>query len=51
MWFFVFSVAGLTITNDRARMAPQTAANELIFLHDAIPAIRHYKDTCASATL
>jgi hypothetical protein len=43
----VFSVAGLTIAKDRARMAPQTA-NELIFLHDAIPAIRHYKDTRAN---
>jgi hypothetical protein len=43
----VFSVAGLTIAKDRARMAPQTA-NELIFLHDAIPAIRHYKDTHAN---
>jgi len=37
----VFSVAGLTIAKDRARMAPQTA-NELIVLHDAIPAIRKY---------
>jgi hypothetical protein len=37
----VFSVAGLTIAKDRARLAPQTA-NELIILHDAIPAIRKY---------
>lgn len=37
----VFSGAGLTIAKDRARLAPQTA-NELIFLHDAIPAIKRY---------
>jgi hypothetical protein len=32
----VFSSAGLTIAKDHGRLAPQTA-NELIFLHDAIP--------------
>jgi hypothetical protein len=40
-----FSVAGLTIAKDRARMAPQTA-NELIVLHDAIPTIRKYIQSC-----
>jgi hypothetical protein len=30
----VFSSAGLTIANDRARMIPENAAN-LVFLHDA----------------
>jgi hypothetical protein len=35
----VFSAAGLTIAKDCARLAPQTA-NELIFLHDAIPALK-----------
>ena len=40
----VFSVAGLTIAKDRARLAPQTA-NELIFLHDALPAIRNYEES------
>jgi hypothetical protein len=34
----VFSTAGLTISKDRARLASQTA-NELIFLHDVLPAI------------
>jgi hypothetical protein len=38
----VFSVAGLTIAKDRARLAPQTA-NELIFLHDAIPALQKFE--------
>jgi hypothetical protein len=42
----VFSVAGLTIAKDRARLAPQTA-NELIFLHDALPAIRNYEQSKA----
>jgi hypothetical protein len=37
----VFSVAGLTITKDRARLASDTA-NELIFLHDALPGIQKY---------
>jgi hypothetical protein len=40
----VFSVAGLTISKDRARLAPQTA-NELIFLHDALPGIRKYEES------
>jgi len=34
----VFSVAGLTIAKNRARLAPETA-NELIFLHEAVLAI------------
>jgi hypothetical protein len=38
----VFSVAGLTIAKERARLAPHTA-NELIFLHDALPALEKYK--------
>ncbi len=37
-----FSVAGLTIAKDRARLAPQTA-NELIFLHDAISALQKFE--------
>jgi hypothetical protein len=38
----VFSNAGLTIAKDHARLTPQTA-NELVFLHDAIPAIREFE--------
>jgi hypothetical protein len=34
-------VAGLTIAKDRARLASDTA-NELIFLHDALPGIQKY---------
>ena len=37
----VFSTAGLTIANMRSRLLPDTAA-ELVFLHDALPAIEKY---------
>jgi hypothetical protein len=37
----VFSVVGLTIAKDRARLASDTA-NKLIFLHDALPGIQQY---------
>jgi len=40
----VFSVAGLTIAKDRSRLAPHTA-HELIFLHDAIPALRRFEES------
>jgi hypothetical protein len=40
----VFSTAGLTIAKDRARLASQTA-NELIFLHDALPAIQRFNQS------
>jgi hypothetical protein len=40
----VFSSAGLTIAKDHARLAPQTA-NELVFLHDALPAIKKYEQS------
>ena len=40
----VFSVAGLTIAKDRARLASGTA-NDLIFLHEALPAIERYKQS------
>lgn len=36
----VFSIVGLTIAQDHARLACDTAI-ELIFLHDALPAIHH----------
>ena len=39
----VFSCAGLTIANDRARLSSGNA-NELIFLHDAIPTIKKWED-------
>jgi hypothetical protein len=38
----VFSTAGLTIAKDRARLASHTA-NELIFLHDVLPAIAKFE--------
>ncbi len=38
----VFSVAGLTIAKDQARLNPQTA-NDLIFLLNALPAIRNFE--------
>jgi len=38
----VFSTAGLTISKDRARLPSQTA-NELIFLHDVLPAIAKFE--------
>jgi hypothetical protein len=40
----LFSTAGLTIAKDRARLASQTA-NELIFLHDALPAIQRFNQS------
>jgi hypothetical protein len=39
-----FSVAGLTIAKDWSRLAPQKA-NKLIFLHDAIPAMRRFEES------
>jgi hypothetical protein len=41
----VFSVASLTIAKDHANLAPQTA-NELIFLHEALPALEKYEESC-----
>jgi hypothetical protein len=40
----IFSVAGLMIVKDCSRLAPNTA-HELIFLHDAIPALRRFKES------
>jgi hypothetical protein len=40
----VFSSAGLTIAKDRARLAPETSANELVFLHEALPALKQFED-------
>jgi hypothetical protein len=37
----VYSVAGLTVAKDRAKLAYDTA-NELIILHDALPGIQKY---------
>jgi len=39
----VFSTAGLTIAKDQARLASDTAI-ELIFLHDALPAIHQFHE-------
>jgi hypothetical protein len=41
-----FSVAGLTITKDQARLAPQTA-NEVIFLNNTLPDIGKYEESHA----
>jgi hypothetical protein len=38
----MFSSAGLIIAEDHARLTPQTV-NELVFLHDVIPAIREFE--------
>jgi len=37
----VFSTAGLTIAKDRARLEA-SRANELVFLHDSVPALKKY---------
>jgi len=37
----VFSVTGLTISKDRARLVSDVA-NELVFLHDALPGVQKY---------
>jgi hypothetical protein len=39
----VFSAVGLTIAKDRARLDPDRA-NELVFLHDCIPALMRYNE-------
>jgi len=36
----VFSVAGTTISKDRAQLASDVA-NELVFLHDALPGVQN----------
>ena len=40
----VFSEAGLTIANDRARLSPQ-CAHEIAFLHETQPAIERFYAT------
>jgi len=40
----VFSAAGLMIAKDQARLDP-TNANELVFLHESLPAIRKYEES------
>lgn len=37
----VFSTAGITIANERAKLDPKDAG-DLVFLHDAVPAMRKY---------
>ncbi len=44
----VFSAAGLTITKDRARLDPDRA-NELVFLHDSLPALEAYQKAIIDA--
>jgi hypothetical protein len=38
----VFSTAGITIAKERSRLDPHNAG-ELLFLHDALPAIKKYE--------
>lgn len=40
----VFSTAGLTIINDHARLN-HVDAGDLVFLHDAMPALKKYKSS------
>jgi len=40
----VFSVAGITIAAERSRLCPETAG-ELVFLHDAGPALKKYDNS------
>ncbi len=42
----VFSTAGLTIAKERSRLDSATA-NELVFLHETVPALRRYKESIA----
>jgi hypothetical protein len=44
-----FSAAGLTIANNRAKL-DSDRANELVFLHEGIPAIEKYKVALARTT-
>ena len=39
----VFSLAGITIANDRARLLPENA-NELLFLREALVSVRKYEE-------
>ena len=40
----VFSTAGITIAKDRARLDPANA-NELVFLHESLPALKKFEDS------
>ena len=42
----IFSTAGLAISKHRAWLASQTV-NELIFLHDVLPAITKFEELCS----
>jgi hypothetical protein len=39
-----FSVAGITIANDQARLLPESA-NELLFLHEALVSVKRYEES------
>jgi hypothetical protein len=43
----VFSTAGLTIAKERSRINP-TTANELVFLHESLPSLKHNKESIAA---
>jgi hypothetical protein len=43
----VFSTAGLTIAKERSRLDP-TTANELVFLHESLPSLKHYQESIAA---
>jgi hypothetical protein len=43
----VISSAGLTISKERSHLDPSTA-NELVFLHETLPAMKDYKESIAA---
>ncbi len=43
----VFSTAGLTVAKERSRIDP-TTANELVFLHESLPSLKHNKESIAA---
>jgi hypothetical protein len=40
----LFSTAGITIAKERSRLSP-TSVGELVFIHDAVPALERYENS------